>query len=100
MNNAIKNRRAAKVAPTKLNNKDCAIALSEMYRQEADASMSNIDLADEYERISSEKISNLNANELSYRLRMESLKNKFNIDDDQIRDAIIYGSGQNKRWRG
>ena len=100
INNAIKNRKIAKVSQTKLNNRDYAIALSEMYRQYKNSAMSNIELADEYKRISAEDISKLNANELSYRLRMESLKEKFEMDDKQIRDAIIYGSSQNKRWRG
>lgn len=98
--NIIKKRKEAKISPTKLNNKDYAIALSEMYRKDANPSMSNIELADEFKRITSEDISNLNADELSYRLRMESLKSKFKIDDDEIRDAIIYGSSQNRRWRG
>ena len=98
--NAVKKRKSAKVSPTKLNEKDYAIALSEMYRQEVDPTMDNEALVGEFDRIRDADISELSVDELTYRLRMESLKAQFKINDEEIRDALLYGDSQNRRWKG
>ena len=100
VNRVIKNRRSAKIRSTKLNNQDYVIALSEMYRQSADPSLSNLDLANAYDRINGADIEDLTAEELSYKVRMAALKSQLKISDDEIKDAIINGSNQNRRWRG
>ena len=100
VNSIVKGRKRARYNPKNLNKKDYAIALAEMYRQKNDKAMDNIRLADEYERIRDADISNLSASELSFRVQMDALKQQLKLKESDIRDAIIYGSGHNRRWRG
>ena len=64
--------------------------------------MTNAELAKKYNEISSANIATLTDKELKYRLMMESAKIKFKLNDDDIKDAILNGTGtmSNRRWKG
>lgn len=95
-----KKRRQSRTSVRHLNAQDMAMAMSQSYRKSVNPAMDNATLQSEFNRINSANISTLTGQDLVYRLNLEALKTEYGISDKEIRDAILYGSNQNRRWRG
>ena len=84
-----------------LNDRDIAIGMAQRYREGINPNMSNEELAREYERVqeAGAKGESLSAKEQAFFIEMQAVKAQLHLSDQEIQDAIIYGSGQNRRWR-
>ncbi len=99
--NGINRRRRNNRAAYNMNDRDIAIAMAERYREGANPGLTNEELAKEYLRIqqAGESGEELTAKEQAFFIEMKAVKAQLHMSDSDIEDALIYGSGQNNRWR-